>query len=108
MIGTAYFCISPPDQLKHLASIFLPFYVGTPISSLDLAKPSFVLVGLINSIDDLSGPDVSSAVLSGDHESNPATKKSTKWEQRRKQTAVGTPGCLTPEILLEMPHDLLF
>ncbi|XP_008799218.2 probable serine/threonine protein kinase IRE [Phoenix dactylifera] len=61
-------------------------------------------VGLINSTDDLSGPDLSSAVLSGDHEPLPATKRAQKREQRRKQSAVGTPDYLAPEILLGMPH----
>ncbi|XP_026663288.2 probable serine/threonine protein kinase IRE [Phoenix dactylifera] len=61
-------------------------------------------VGLINSTDDLSGPDVSNAVLSGEHEPMPATERAQKWEQRRKQSAVGTPDYLAPEILLGMPH----
>ncbi|XP_073107468.1 probable serine/threonine protein kinase IRE [Elaeis guineensis] len=61
-------------------------------------------VGLINSTDDLSGPDLSGAVLSGDHEPLAATKRAQKREQRRKQSAVGTPDYLAPEILLGMPH----
>ncbi|KAG1368160.1 hypothetical protein COCNU_14G006280 [Cocos nucifera] len=46
----------------------------------------------------------SSAVLSGDHEPMPAKKRVQKWEQRRQQSAVGTPDYLAPEILLGMPH----
>ncbi|PNT62299.1 hypothetical protein BRADI_4g01280v3 [Brachypodium distachyon] len=60
-------------------------------------------VGLINSTDDLSGPDVSS-VLVGDHQPTDAEQRAHKREQRQKQTAVGTPDYLAPEILLGMAH----
>ncbi|KAM0836605.1 hypothetical protein ACQ4PT_062211 [Festuca glaucescens] len=60
-------------------------------------------VGLINSTDDLSGPDVSSA-LAGDHQPTDAEQRAHKREQRQKQTAVGTPDYLAPEILLGMTH----
>ncbi|GJM95103.1 hypothetical protein PR202_ga11806 [Eleusine coracana subsp. coracana] len=60
-------------------------------------------VGLINSTDDFSGPDVSS-VLVGDHHPTDAEHRAQKREQRQKQTAVGTPDYLAPEILLGMPH----
>lgn len=60
-------------------------------------------VGLINSTDDFSGPDVSS-VLVGDHHPADAEQRAHKREQRQKQTAVGTPDYLAPEILLGMPH----
>ncbi|KAG0501738.1 hypothetical protein HPP92_001810 [Vanilla planifolia] len=60
-------------------------------------------VGLINSTDDLSGPDVSSAVIL-DHEPTAASQRAQKREQRQKQSAVGTPDYLAPEILLGMAH----
>ncbi|CAM0948730.1 unnamed protein product [Alopecurus aequalis] len=60
-------------------------------------------VGLINSTDDLSGPDVSSALV-GDHQQTHAEQRAQKLEQRQKQTAVGTPDYLAPEILLGMSH----
>ncbi|XP_066356219.1 probable serine/threonine protein kinase IRE isoform X2 [Miscanthus floridulus] len=60
-------------------------------------------VGLINSTDDLSGPDVSS-VLVGDHQPTDAEQREQKRQQRQKQTAVGTPDYLAPEILLGMTH----
>ncbi|GFY84319.1 AGC (cAMP-dependent, cGMP-dependent and protein kinase C) kinase family protein [Actinidia rufa] len=60
-------------------------------------------VGLINSTDDLSGPPVSSTTLIGD--GKPKTDaQCTKREQRRKQSVVGTPDYLAPEILLGMGH----
>ncbi|KAJ0977059.1 hypothetical protein J5N97_012533 [Dioscorea zingiberensis] len=61
-------------------------------------------VGLINSTDDLSGPDVSSSLLSGDHEPLPASVRVEKREERQKQSAIGTPDYLAPEILLGMQH----
>ncbi|XP_073004603.1 probable serine/threonine protein kinase IRE isoform X1 [Typha latifolia] len=61
-------------------------------------------VGLINSTDDLSGPDVSNASLSGDSGPTRAAQRAQKREQRRKQSAVGTPDYLAPEILLGIPH----
>lgn len=68
-------------------------------------------VGLINSTDDLSGPDVSSGLM-GEHQDDAgpevAAQRAEKREQRRKQTAVGTPDYLAPEILLGMPHGLFF
>ncbi|CAN6348573.1 unnamed protein product [Urochloa humidicola] len=60
-------------------------------------------VGLINSTDDLSGPDVSS-VLVGDHQLADAEQRAQQRQQRQKQTAVGTPDYLAPEILLGMTH----
>ncbi|KAJ3681408.1 hypothetical protein LUZ60_015897 [Juncus effusus] len=63
-------------------------------------------VGLINSTDDLSGPDVSSALMgeSPDDDEDATAQRAEKREQRRKQTAVGTPDYLAPEILLGMQH----
>ncbi|ONK76107.1 uncharacterized protein A4U43_C03F23980 [Asparagus officinalis] len=61
-------------------------------------------VGLINSTDDLSGPDVSSVVLQSEHKPIPASVRAEIREQRRKQSAVGTPDYLAPEILLGMSH----
>ncbi|RWW52510.1 hypothetical protein BHE74_00041065 [Ensete ventricosum] len=61
-------------------------------------------VGLINSTDDLSGPDVSGSAILGDDEPIPAAQRALKREQRRKQSAVGTPDYLAPEILLGMQH----
>ena len=64
-------------------------------------------MGLINSTDDLSGPPVSSTTLIGD--GKPKTDaQSMKREQRRKQSVVGTPDYLAPEILLGMGHGLEF
>ncbi|CAL9147477.1 unnamed protein product [Musa hybrid cultivar] len=63
-------------------------------------------VGLINSTDDLSGPDVSGSAILGDDEPIPAEQRALKREQRRKQSAVGTPDYLAPEILLGMQHGL--
>ena len=60
-------------------------------------------VGLINSTDDLSGPDVSS-ILVGDHQPADAEQRAQQRQQRQKQTAVGTPDYLAPEILLGMAH----
>ncbi|XP_020087816.1 probable serine/threonine protein kinase IRE isoform X1 [Ananas comosus] len=60
-------------------------------------------VGLINSTDDLSGPDVSNSTSFEDLPTA-ATQRAEKREQRRKQSAVGTPDYLAPEILLGMPH----
>ena len=65
-------------------------------------------VGLINSTDDLSGPDVSSSILSGDHEPMPASVQAGKREQRQKQSAIGTPDYLAPEILLGMQHGISY
>ncbi|CAD5166016.1 unnamed protein product [Musa acuminata subsp. malaccensis] len=61
-------------------------------------------VGLINSTDDLTGPDVSGSVLLGNDEPLPVAQRALKREQRQKQSAVGTPDYLAPEILLGMPH----
>jgi serine/threonine protein kinase len=67
-------------------------------------------VGLINSTDDLSGPDVSNALME-EHQEDAVPEVAAQWaekrEQRRKQSAVGTPDYLAPEILLGMPHGLL-
>ena len=60
-------------------------------------------VGLINGTDDLSGPDVSS-ILVGDHQPADAEQRAQQRQQRQKQTAVGTPDYLAPEILLGMTH----
>uniref|UniRef100_A0A453JJZ2 non-specific serine/threonine protein kinase n=3 Tax=Triticinae TaxID=1648030 RepID=A0A453JJZ2_AEGTS len=60
-------------------------------------------VGLINSTDDLSGPDVSTALV-GDNQPTDAEQRAHKRRQRQKQTAVGTPDYLAPEILLGMSH----
>lgn len=65
-------------------------------------------VGLINSTDDLSGPDVSSSILAGDHEPMPASIRAEKRDQRQKQSAIGTPDYLAPEILLGMQHGISY
>lgn len=61
-------------------------------------------VGLIDSTDDLSGPDVSGSVLLENNEPMPTEQRALKREQRQKQSAVGTPDYLAPEILLGMQH----
>ncbi|XAR66150.1 Non-specific serine/threonine protein kinase [Bertholletia excelsa] len=61
-------------------------------------------VGLINSTDDLSGLSVSRATFAGDNEPKIASLPSIKREQRQKQSVVGTPDYLAPEILLGMGH----
>ncbi|MCL7041800.1 hypothetical protein MKW94_025258 [Papaver nudicaule] len=58
-------------------------------------------VGLINSTDDLSGPANTSL---GDNEPKHSEQQNAKREQRQKQSAVGTPDYLAPEILLGMGH----
>ncbi|KAL7183956.1 hypothetical protein ACSBR2_026180 [Camellia fascicularis] len=63
-------------------------------------------VGLISSTDDFSGPPVSSTTLLGDDEPKTAAQSSTKREQRQKQSVVGTPDYLAPEILLGMGHGV--
>lgn len=59
-------------------------------------------VGLINSTDDLSGPSVSGTGFLGEDEAK--SKHSSKRAQRQKQSVVGTPDYLAPEILLGMGH----
>ncbi|XP_019413850.1 PREDICTED: probable serine/threonine protein kinase IRE isoform X1 [Lupinus angustifolius] len=59
-------------------------------------------VGLINSTDDLSAPSFSSNGFLGDDE--PKSRHSSKSEERRKHSVVGTPDYLAPEILLGMGH----
>ncbi|KAI4332032.1 hypothetical protein L6164_016973 [Bauhinia variegata] len=59
-------------------------------------------VGLINSTDDLSAPSVSTNGFLGDDE--PKSRHSSKREERRRQSVVGTPDYLAPEILLGMGH----
>ncbi|CAL0329446.1 unnamed protein product [Lupinus luteus] len=59
-------------------------------------------VGLINSTDDLSAPSFSTNGFLGDDE--PKSRHSSKWEERRKHSVVGTPDYLAPEILLGMGH----
>ncbi|PIA50070.1 hypothetical protein AQUCO_01300657v1 [Aquilegia coerulea] len=61
-------------------------------------------VGLINSTDDLSGPTVSGAAFLGEEGSKTTPEQTQKREQRQKQSAVGTPDYLAPEILLGMGH----
>ncbi|KAK1277760.1 Serine/threonine-protein kinase AtPK2/AtPK19 [Acorus gramineus] len=62
-------------------------------------------VGLINSTDDLSGPDISCTAVVGDKQPiECAVQQKQKREQRQKQSAVGTPDYLAPEILLGMGH----
>ncbi|XP_057457026.1 probable serine/threonine protein kinase IRE isoform X2 [Lotus japonicus] len=61
-------------------------------------------VGLINSTDDLSAPSFSSNDFLGDDE--PKSQHSSKREERRKQSVVGTPDYLAPEILLGMGHGV--
>nr|KAJ0199448.1 hypothetical protein LSAT_V11C600319030 [Lactuca sativa] len=70
-------------------------------------------VGLINSIDNLSGPAVSGTSLLGDNEthsslSSPSPSLSsteTQQERRKNRSAVGTPYYLASEILLGTGND---
>ncbi|XP_061340467.1 probable serine/threonine protein kinase IRE [Gastrolobium bilobum] len=59
-------------------------------------------VGLINSTEDLSAPSFSTNGFLGDDEPKP--RHSSKREERQKQSVVGTPDYLAPEILLGMGH----
>ncbi|KAL6009691.1 hypothetical protein ACLOJK_000120 [Asimina triloba] len=62
-------------------------------------------VGLIGSTDDLSGPIVSSsAFLVDDEPTSTATQQTQNREERQRNSAVGTPDYLAPEILLGMGH----
>ncbi|KAI0529428.1 hypothetical protein KFK09_001977 [Dendrobium nobile] len=75
-------------------------YIAEVLTDFGLSK-----VGLINSTDDLSGPDVSGAVILDPAPTpTPTSQRAEKREQRRKQSAVGTPDYLAPEILLGMAH----
>lgn len=66
-------------------------------------------VGLIDSTDDLSGPPVSSTTtLLGVGEPKAAAQSSIKREERQKQSVVGTPDYLAPEILLGTGHGSNF
>ncbi|KAM3248092.1 putative serine/threonine protein kinase IRE [Capsicum annuum] len=60
-------------------------------------------VGLINSTDDLAGPSVPSSAFLGEDRSK-MDEHSLKREQRQKNSVVGTPDYLAPEILLGMGH----
>ncbi|XP_047324112.1 probable serine/threonine protein kinase IRE [Impatiens glandulifera] len=60
-------------------------------------------VGLINSTDDLSHPPVSSTTMLENEEPKYVRQPSIK-EERQKQSVVGTPDYLAPEILLGMGH----
>ncbi|KAK4752883.1 hypothetical protein SAY87_021681 [Trapa incisa] len=59
-------------------------------------------VGLINSTDDFTGPQVSSSGFLREDET--LDHHSTNREQRQKHSVVGTPDYLAPEILLGMGH----
>ncbi|TYK20724.1 putative serine/threonine protein kinase IRE [Cucumis melo var. makuwa] len=59
-------------------------------------------IGLINSTDDFSGPSVSGPDSLGDN--GPASL--SKREHRQKQSVVGTPDYLAPEILLGIGHGV--
>lgn len=63
-------------------------------------------MGLINSTDDLSGPAVGSTAFLGEEEPKLSVEQTQKREQRQKQSAVGTPDYLAPEILLGMGHGM--
>ncbi|XP_057973055.1 probable serine/threonine protein kinase IRE4 isoform X7 [Malania oleifera] len=56
-------------------------------------------IGLINSTVDLSGPEINGSTLFGAH--SPHTNR---MEDETKQSAVGTPDYLAPEILLGTAH----
>ncbi|KAK4794518.1 hypothetical protein SAY86_012512 [Trapa natans] len=59
-------------------------------------------VGLINSTDEFTGPQVSSTGFLGEDET--LDHHSINREQRQKHSVVGTPDYLAPEILLGMGH----
>ncbi|XP_052206810.1 uncharacterized protein LOC127811139 [Diospyros lotus] len=60
-------------------------------------------VGLINSVDDLSGPAVSGTSLLGEDEPQ-LTASEHQRERRKKRSVVGTPDHLALEILLGTGH----
>ncbi|XP_052170614.1 uncharacterized protein LOC127786905 [Diospyros lotus] len=60
-------------------------------------------VGLINNIDDLSGPAISGTLLLGENEPQLTASKHQR-ERRKKRYAVGTPDHLALEILLGTRH----
>ncbi|OIT37553.1 PREDICTED: probable serine/threonine protein kinase IRE [Nicotiana attenuata] len=62
-------------------------------------------VGLINSTDDLAGPSVPSSAFLGEDKPK-MEEQSLKREQRQKNSVVGTPDYLAPEILLGMGHGV--
>lgn len=62
-------------------------------------------VGLIDSTDDLSGPDISGSGLLDDYVSEASSvQRMQKRKERQNQSVVGTPDYLAPEILLGMQH----
>ena len=89
--------------LRNIAIVFACYLLETSSPFLlQLTDFGLSKIGLINSTDDFSGPSLSGPDSLGDN--GPASLP--KREHRQKQSVVGTPDYLAPEILLGMGHGL--
>ncbi|XP_052620907.1 probable serine/threonine protein kinase IREH1 [Lactuca sativa] len=107
-------CLAPLVlALEYLHSLRVVHRDIKPDNLLILTDFGLSKVGLINSIDNLSGPAVSGTSLLGDNEthsslSSPSPSLSsteTQQERRKNRSAVGTPYYLASEILLGTGND---
>ena len=90
------FCLFDDLDLSFLMNLYCMLL---QLTDFGLSK-----VGLINSTDDLSGPSVGRSDFLRHDRPDSATKFPLRREQRQKQSVVGTPDYLGPEILLGMGH----